>query len=85
MKCYYLIKKVSAEGYRNTSKEIKRKCMKFKQIAIKQRPKSEGILCHFTAKYIRDDVGMRLSNVLKHYFTFFFFSVNQCIKIHCSK
>lgn len=73
MKHYYLIKKVSAEGYRNTSEEIKRNHMKFKQTVIKQRPKSEGILSHFTAKYNKDDVGMRLPNLLKHYFTFFFF------------
>lgn len=79
MKHYYLIKNVSSEGYRNTSKEIKRKHTKFKQIVIKQRPRSEGILHHFTAKYNRDDVGVRLSNLLKHYFTFF--SVNQYIKI----
>lgn len=84
MKYYYLIKKVSAERYRNTSKEIKRKHMKFKQIVIKQRPKSEGILRHFTAKYNRDDVGMRLSNLLKHYITFFFLSVDT-LKYHCSK
>lgn len=72
MKHYYLIKKVSAMGYRNTSKEIKRKHIKFKQTVIKQRPKSEGILRRFTAEYTRDAVGMRLSNLLKHYFTSFF-------------
>lgn len=36
MKHWYLIKNVSADGYRNISEEIKRRCMKLKQMATYQ-------------------------------------------------
>lgn len=77
----YLIKNVSAEGYRDTSKEIKRKHMKLRQIAIKQSPKSEGILCHFPVKHTRGNV--RILKLPKRHFTFYL-SIN-ILKDHVSK